>query len=141
MAASERHDDCCGGAVHGNRLDPTSETPEPGSPARLIRGAWSAFWRVIAPDVETLDPALAMYVRRMNSFILILGTIVLGIALTRFAEGAHITATIEVSAIALMLLVRTLALHKPSVQSFYFAGKAGLCLGVLIIVGTALMLG
>jgi signal transduction histidine kinase len=92
------------------------------------------------PD-SMIDVPLAVRVRRLSEFTLILSMLVLGIALKRFVEGAPIAATIEASAVCLMLVLRLFALRRPTLPKFHFASVALLWLGTWIIVGTALVLG
>jgi len=95
----------------------------------------------LAAEPDSIDVPLAVRVRRLSEFTLILSTLVLGIALKRFVEGAPIAATIEASAVCLMLVLRLFALRRPTLPKFQFASVALLWLGTWIIVGTALVLG
>jgi len=94
-----------------------------------------------AGKADTGDPALSMYVRRMNAFTLIVGTLVLGIALRRYLEGAVIAASIEASLVCVMHLPRLLVLRKPTWRKLGFASHASIAAGMCIIIGTAMVLG
>ena len=94
-----------------------------------------------AGEPNTGDPALIMYLRRMNAFTLIVGTMVLGIALRRYLEGAVVTASIEASLVCVMHVPRLLVLRKPTMRNLGFAAHASIAAGMGIIIGTAIVLG
>jgi signal transduction histidine kinase len=105
----------------------------------VCRRVFEALLRVGEPD--TGDPALSMYLRRMNAFTLIVGTLVLGIALRRYLEGAVIAASIEASLVCVMHVPRLLVLRKPTMRKLGFAAHASIAAGMCIIIGTAMVLG
>mgnify|MGYP001463879634 CR=1 FL=1 len=96
---------------------------------------------VLAAELGSVEVPLAVRVRRLSEFTLIVSTLTLGVAVRRFVEGAPIAATIEVSAACLMLVLGLFAVRRPSVRKFHFAAVALIGLGMWIIVGTALVLG
>lgn len=105
----------------------------------LCRRVFDAFVR--AGETDPSDPALNMYIRRMNTFTLIVGTLVLGIALRRYLEGAVIAASIEASLVCVMHMPRLLVMRKPTMRKVGIAAHASIAAGMGIIVGTAMVLG
>jgi signal transduction histidine kinase len=93
------------------------------------------------PEAASADPAVAMHVRRLNAFMLIVAPLVIALAAKRFSAGARIAATIEMSAVGLMQVLRLLMLRNFTVRKFQFIASASIALGMWIIVGTALVLG
>jgi signal transduction histidine kinase len=93
------------------------------------------------PEVASADPVLAMHVRRLNAFILVVAPLILALAAKRFLEGARIAATIETGAVALMQLLRFVMLRNFTVRKFRRIVNASIAVGMGIIVGTALVLG
>ncbi len=73
--------------------------------------------------------------------MLIAGMLVIPLAVKRFSEGARIAATIEISTVGLMQVLRVFMLHNFTVRKFQLIASASIALGMWIIVGTALVLG
>jgi len=105
----------------------------------LCHVGFSAFAR--ARDVDSVDLTVSMYVRRLNTFSLIVGTLVLALALRRWLEGAVTVAAIEASSVGLMQIVRLLVVRKPTMPKIRVALHASIALGMWIIVGSAMVLG
>ena len=93
------------------------------------------------PEAASADPAVAMQLRRLNAFMLIIGILVIPLAAKRFSEGARIAATIELSAVGLMQILRLLMLRNFTVRKFQLITSASIALGTWLIVGTAFVLG